>query len=96
MLPCFLLWKIEMRKQIAIAELAYMQAQQAGARARILRRPQVQEATGLCRSAIYALMSKGEFPAAIPLTAKAVGWLESSVQAWINDKVAASAAAAAD
>ena len=68
------------------AKLACMQAQQAQARARILRRPEVELRTGLSRSAIYALMAKQQFPAAIPLTAKAVGWLESSIEAWIAER----------
>lgn len=69
------------------ATLAQMQGQQAQARARILRRPEVELRTGLSRSAIYALMAKESFPAAIPLTAKAVGWLESSIDGWINERV---------
>lgn len=56
---------------------------------RILRRPDVEARTGLSRSALYALMAKHEFPSAIPLTAKAVGWLESSVEGWIEGRAAA-------
>jgi prophage regulatory protein len=70
-------------------KLAHMQGPQAQAHARILRRPEVELRTGLSRSAIYALMSKRQFPAAIPLTAKAVGWLESSIDAWIAQRAAA-------
>ena len=71
------------------ANLALMHEQQAQhqARARILRRREVELRTGLSRSAIYALMAKQSFPAAIPLTAKAVGWLESSIDGWINERV---------
>lgn len=68
------------------ATLAHMQGQQAQARARILRRPEVELRTGLSRSAIYGLMAKHQFPAAIPLTAKAVGWLESSIENWIAER----------
>ena len=68
------------------AELAHMHGQQAQARARILRRPEVELRTGLSRSAIYALMARQQFPAAIPLTAKAVGWLESSIDGWIAER----------
>jgi len=71
------------------AELAHMHGQQAQARARILRRPEVELRTGLSRSAIYALMSRKQFPAAIPLTAKAVGWLESSIDGWIAERTTA-------
>ena len=71
------------------AALVQMLGQQAHARARILRRPEVELRTGLSRSAIYALMAKRQFPAAIPLTAKAVGWLESSVDMWIAERASA-------
>jgi prophage regulatory protein len=73
------------------AMLAHMQGHQAQARARILRRPEVELRTGLSRSAIYALMAKQQFPAAIPLTAKAVGWLESSIETWIADRASVTA-----
>ncbi len=73
------------------ATLAYMQGQQARVRARILRRPEVELRTGLSRSAIYALMAKQQFPAAIPLTAKAVGWLESSIEKWIAERASVAA-----
>jgi len=69
--------------------MAHMHGQQAQARARILRRPEVELRTGLSRSAIYALMSRKQFPAAIPLTAKAVGWLESSIDGWIAERTSA-------
>ena len=75
--------------ELTRAILAQMQGQQVQARARILRRPEVELRTGLSRSAIYALMAKQQFPAAIPLTDKAVGWLESSIEGWITDRVSA-------
>ena len=67
------------------AALALKHGQQA--RARILRRPEVELRTGLSRSAIYALMARHQFPPAVPLTAKAVGWLESSIDRWIDERV---------
>lgn len=73
------------------ATLAQMQGHQAQARARILRRPEVELRTGLSRSAIYALMAKQQFPAAFPLTAKAVGWLESSIETWIAERASVAA-----
>ncbi len=71
--------------------LAHLQGPQAQAHARILRRREVELRTGLSRSAIYALMAKRQFPAAIRLTAKAVGWLESSVEAWIAERASVNA-----
>ncbi|EYD77114.1 DNA-binding protein, putative [Rubellimicrobium mesophilum DSM 19309] len=51
-----------------------------------LRRPAVQEITGLSRSAIYTLMAKGEFPKPIKLTAKAVAWPESAIAKWLAER----------
>lgn len=58
-------------------------------RVRILRRPEVEQRTGLSRSAIYAAMAAGDFPKPLKLTAKAVGWTDSSIDAWIASRSAA-------
>ncbi len=55
-----------------------------------LRIPQVQAQTGLARSTIYLYISKGLFPAPIPLgSRRAVGWLASDVTAWVERQVQA-------
>ena len=51
---------------------------------KILRRPAVETTTGLSRSTIYQHMQAGTFPKPIRLGAKAVGWLESEIIAWIK------------
>ncbi len=56
-------------------------------RPRILRRKQVQELTGLSRSTIYLRIAQGTFPKAISLGTRAVGWLESEVDEWLNSRV---------
>ncbi len=53
----------------------------------ILRRPQVEARTGLARSTIYDRMKAGIFPAPISLGAKAVGWIESEIDAWLNAQI---------
>ena len=53
----------------------------------ILRRKQVELRTGLRRSNLYDKISKGAFPAPISLGARAVGWLESDINNWLNDCV---------
>ena len=58
--------------------------------ARILRLPQVKAATGLSRSTIYAKVKAGEFPRYIALGVRSVGWLESEIQEWIDERVKAS------
>lgn len=57
---------------------------------RILRLPDVIARTGLRRSAIYALQASGEFPDRIHLTGRAVGWLESDIEQWLEERVRAS------
>lgn len=56
----------------------------------LLRLPEVERATGLKRSAIYARITSNEFPKPVRLTARTVGWLESEITDWINQRVAAS------
>ncbi len=53
----------------------------------ILRIPQVMAKTGLARSTIYFLMSLNEFPRPIRLGERAVGWLESSIDEWIQRRL---------
>ncbi|OQK60187.1 hypothetical protein XM77_c10224 [Vibrio vulnificus] len=51
---------------------------------RILRLPEVKAKTGFGRSTIYALMANGEFPRSIRIGARAVGWLESDIDRWVE------------
>lgn len=60
---------------------------------KIMKRRQVEEQIGYGRSAIYAMVAEGSFPKPIKLGARAVGWLESEVSAWLQDRVKASRAA---
>ena len=53
----------------------------------ILRRKQVEARTGLSRSTIYGRIQARTFPAPIPLGARAVGWLESEVDAWLTAQI---------
>ncbi|MDC5841314.1 helix-turn-helix transcriptional regulator [Vibrio europaeus] len=59
---------------------------------RIIRLPEVKEMTGLSRSTIYLRMSKGDFPQSISLGERAVGWLETDVERWLDVCIAASKA----
>ncbi|NKI72513.1 AlpA family phage regulatory protein [Collimonas pratensis] len=56
----------------------------------ILRLPQVKERTGLSRSTLYSLIKDGKFAAPIPIGARAVGWLSSDIDTWIDARVKAS------
>lgn len=53
----------------------------------ILRLPQVKVLVGLSRSSIYLAISRGEFPRPVSLGVRAVGWLESEVDAWLSKRV---------
>ena len=57
---------------------------------RLLRRPEVEARTALSRAAIYAQMSRGEFPRPVKIGRRAVAWREEDVNAWIADRPAAS------
>lgn len=56
----------------------------------ILRRRQVEARTGFPRSTLYLKISRGEFPKPIKIGARAVGWIESDVIAWIESRIAES------
>ena len=58
----------------------------------IIRLPQTIEKTGLSRSTIYALLSRGEFVTKIKLSPRTMGFLESEVNAWIAERLNASRA----
>ena len=54
---------------------------------RILKLKEVLNRTGLGKTTLYALICNGDFPQQIPLGLRAVGWLESEVDAWILEKI---------
>jgi prophage regulatory protein len=56
----------------------------------ILRRPEVEARTGLSRSTIYLKVAQGVFPRPVSLGPRAVGWVASEVEAWLEQQVAAS------
>ena len=62
----------------------------------ILRRKQVEARTGLSRSSIYARLRQNPkrpgdydptFPKPISVGAKAVGWIEAEIDAWLTAQV---------
>ena len=53
----------------------------------ILRLPQVCKVTGLGRSMIYQLESARRFPCRVRIGARAVGWVDSEVQLWLEDRI---------
>ncbi len=56
---------------------------------KFLRMSEVRRRVPLSRSQIYLLISRNEFPKPISLGSRAVGFLESEIDAWITARVAA-------
>ena len=61
----------------------------------ILRLPTVKARTGLSRSTIYQRAADGTFPKPVNLGARAVGWIEAEIDAWLAAQVERSRANAA-
>jgi prophage regulatory protein len=59
----------------------------------ILRLNGVLKKTGYSRTRLYLDMGRGLFPKQISLGSRAVGWLESEVDAWIAEQIARSRSA---
>lgn len=55
----------------------------------VLKRQQVEAQLGFKRSHLYALMAEGSFPKPIKLGARAVGWLQSEVNEWLEARIQA-------
>lgn len=53
---------------------------------RILRRPAVIDRTGLSNTTIWRLYRADKFPRPVQLSANAVGWRESDIDAWLESR----------
>lgn len=56
---------------------------------RMLRLRGVEECVGFSRSALYRAMEDDGFPRPVRIGRRAVAWVESEVQAWLDAKLAA-------
>jgi prophage regulatory protein len=56
---------------------------------KFLRLVEVRNRVPFSRASIYRKISAGEFPRPYSLGARAVGWLESDIDAWIESRVKA-------
>lgn len=54
---------------------------------KLIRIKDVMERTGLARSTIYKYISLGQFPQPIKLGTRAVAWVESEINTWINGSI---------
>lgn len=67
-----------------------------GSQEKIVRRHEVEELVGLRRSALYAMIARGEFPKPVKLSSRAVGWRLSDIWSWIESRPCADAAGRGD
>lgn len=54
---------------------------------RLIRMKEVMDRTGLAKSTIYDWMKQGVFPQPVPLGGITVAWLESDIDAWIEERL---------
>lgn len=54
----------------------------------LLRRPQVEQLTGLSRAWIYAAMKRGAFPKPVRIGRRMVAWPKSVIDDWIEQRKA--------
>ena len=53
----------------------------------LIRLREVMKITGFGRSQIYKLINLGEFPKQIQISPGSVAWLESELEAWIEERI---------
>jgi prophage regulatory protein len=56
----------------------------------ILRLPDVKSLTGLSRSTIYLRIKEGTFPTPISIGERAVGWIDSEIENWLEERIKSS------
>ncbi|EJR0961158.1 TPA: AlpA family phage regulatory protein [Vibrio parahaemolyticus] len=54
---------------------------------RFLKLKEVMQKTALSRSAIYRKMDEGSFPKSVSLGDRAVAWIESEVEEWMEERL---------
>lgn len=54
----------------------------------VLRLPQVKARTGLSRSSIYKFIAAGSFPRQLRLGPRAIGWVSTEIDDWIEHRAA--------
>lgn len=57
---------------------------------KILRLPRVLDKTGDSRSGLYLKVAQGKFPKPIKLSTRSVGWIETEVEQWLEQRIEAS------
>ncbi|EAP9735420.1 helix-turn-helix transcriptional regulator [Salmonella enterica subsp. enterica serovar Glostrup] len=55
--------------------------------ATLIRLLEVQRRTGYSKAWIYRLMSQGKFPSSVKIGSRAIAFVESEVDDWINQRI---------
>ncbi len=55
---------------------------------KFLRLPEVKSRTGFSRSSIYLFVQNGTFPRPVRIGGRAVAWLETEIDEWIEARLA--------
>jgi prophage regulatory protein len=72
-----------------VAQLVAERARLPEDHRRLIRLPEVLRSAGLSRSEWYRLISLQRAPPPVPLGDRSRAWVESEVQAWIAERIAA-------
>ncbi|HGM6757417.1 TPA: helix-turn-helix transcriptional regulator [Serratia marcescens] len=62
---------------------------------RLIRLPEVLNKTGFCKAWIYRLISRGDFPAPVKIGERAIAFIESEIDEWIDQMIFSSRSKAA-
>lgn len=60
---------------------------------RLLRLPEVESLVGLRKSSIYDAIKRGDFPAPVKLSRRAVCWPAAAIDQWISERIKSGGAA---
>jgi prophage regulatory protein len=56
----------------------------------LIRLTDVQRRTGYSKAWIYRLMSQGKFPESVKIGTRAIAFVESEIDDWVNQRIAES------
>lgn len=56
----------------------------------LIRLPEVQRRTGYSKAWIYRLISQKRFPSSIKIGSRAIAFVESEIDEWVNQRIAES------
>jgi len=56
----------------------------------LIRLPEVQRRTGYSKAWIYRLLKEGRFPKSVKIGSRAIAFVESEVDQWIEQRIAES------